>query len=82
MRDQRLFSLAGIWRDDGEVTCFAMLTVESSRAIRSFHAGAMPVIIPPDDRDLWLTGDWKSAQKLVKPPVAQNLVIGETVPGL
>lgn len=82
IKDRRLFTMAGLWRDDGEVAAFAMLTINPSRAVLPFHASAMPVILDSSDHNAWLTADWKSAQKLVAAAPDHQLVIGESVPPL
>lgn len=78
--ESRTFTLAGIWRDDGEVTMFAMLLTSPGPALSRIHPGGVPVIIGSENRADWMTDDWKRAQKLVQPYPAQNLVIGDTIP--
>jgi len=60
MRDERPFGFAGLWErweGDGEVinSC-AILTTEANEVLRPVH-DRMPVILHPDDYELWLEGD-------------------------
>jgi putative SOS response-associated peptidase YedK len=57
-RDGGLIAFAGVWETwagaDGEIDTAAIVTTEANRALRPIHA-RVPVVIPPDDFDLWLS---------------------------
>ena len=60
MRDERPFGFAGLWeRWEGEggrvVNSCAILTTEANEVLRPVH-DRMPVILHPDDYELWLGG--------------------------
>ncbi|MFC4292708.1 SOS response-associated peptidase [Sphingorhabdus arenilitoris] len=63
---QPVMAFAGIWRDS-EVASFALLTTEPNDRIAAINPAAMPVILAPEDQELWLTADWNSAESLVRP---------------
>ncbi len=75
---QPVFAFAGIWRDDGEMRSFAFLTTEPNALIEPVHPKAMPLILHPEDHDVWLRADWKLAQRLVEPYPSQ--LMGEVTP--
>jgi putative SOS response-associated peptidase YedK len=56
---QPIIACAGIWRDS-EIPSFAILT--------SGVTSALPVILQPDDFDIWLHADIKIARRLVESP--------------
>ncbi|MGB8508153.1 MAG: SOS response-associated peptidase [Pyrinomonadaceae bacterium] len=61
MRDERPFGFAGLWeRWEGEgdqvINSCAILTTEANEVLRPVH-DRMPVILHPDDYELWLGGD-------------------------
>jgi putative SOS response-associated peptidase YedK len=58
---QPVIACAGIWRDS-EIPSFAILTSGST--------SALPVILQPDDFDIWLYADLKIARRLVEGPAA------------
>jgi putative SOS response-associated peptidase YedK len=68
---QPVFAFAGIWRDDGEMRSFAMLTTEPNSLIGAVYPKAMPLILHPEDHAVWLSADWKEAQRLVEPYPSQ-----------
>jgi putative SOS response-associated peptidase YedK len=59
-----VFALAGIWRDS-EIATFAMLTTEPNTLVGAVHPKAMPVILHPEDHDIWLRADWPDARRVV-----------------
>jgi putative SOS response-associated peptidase YedK len=59
-----IFALAGIWRDS-EIPSFAIVSTEPNALAEANRAKVMPLILHPQDYGLWLTGDWKQAQRLV-----------------
>jgi putative SOS response-associated peptidase YedK len=50
-------AFAGIWRPSTEGNAFAFLTCEPNPLVAPIHPKAMPVILHPQDYDLWLTGN-------------------------
>lgn len=61
MKDERPFGFAGLWeRWEGEggqvLNSCAILTTEANEVLRPVH-DRMPVILNPDDYELWLGGD-------------------------
>ena len=61
MRDERPFGFAGLWeRWEGEggevVNSCTILTTEANDVLRPVH-DRMPVILHPDNYELWLDGD-------------------------
>jgi len=68
MKDAALMGFAGIWdhwkNPEGETleTC-SILTVASNRLIRPLH-DRMPVILPPEEYDLWLDRNIIDPEKL------------------
>ena len=69
MRDERPFGFAGLWErwegEGGEVVNFcAILTTEANEVLRPVH-DRMPVILHPDDYELWLGADARGLE-LVK----------------
>jgi putative SOS response-associated peptidase YedK len=68
---QPVFAFAGIWRDDGEMRSFAFLTTEPNSLIAPVHPKAMPLILHPEDYDVWLSADWTQARRVVEPYPSQ-----------
>lgn len=66
--DQRLFAMAGVWKDS-EVPSFALLTTAANAALREKGREVMPVILPPslEARQVWLHAGWDRAEKLIAP---------------
>lgn len=66
--DQRLFALAGVWKDS-EVPSFALLTCPANAALRQAGRDVMPVVLPPDRRawSTWLHRGWDRASALLRP---------------
>jgi len=74
-RDQPLFAFAGLWErwkpDTGEaVETFTIVTTDANPAVAKIH-DRMPVILPMDAIDTWLTGPPESALALLKPYEAE-----------
>jgi len=66
-----LFGFAGLWESwqapSGQsVHTFAIVTTEANAAVAPIH-DRMPVIVPLDQVDAWLTGTVEEARALVKP---------------
>ncbi len=70
-KDQRLMSFAGLWETgksmEGQpfVSC-AIITTQANQLMSEIHNTnqRMPVIIEPEDRDIWLTGTASEAVSL------------------
>lgn len=68
MRDKQLFGFAGLWDrwtgEDGKVleTC-TILTTEANEVLRPVH-DRMPVILHPEDYQLWLDEDERKQELL------------------
>lgn len=75
VNDQPIFAFAAIMRQTEDWPSFAILHEESNRLLRHYHDGAMPVIIPREEYALWLSGEWKDAQRLVRPFPAQAMYV-------
>lgn len=71
LEDGLPFAFAGIWErwegGDGDhwETC-AIVTTNANDALRPIHH-RMPVILPPESYEIWLTGEPKDAGALIKP---------------
>ena len=68
MRDGEPFAVAGlweVWEGDGELleTC-TLLTTEANELLAGYH-DRMPVILRPEDYDLWLNAGVRSAERLL-----------------
>jgi putative SOS response-associated peptidase YedK len=68
MRDGEPFAVAGLWESwegGGELleTC-TLLTTEANELLASYH-DRMPVILRPEDYDLWLDAGVRSAERLL-----------------
>lgn len=81
MRDESPFGFAGLWErwegEDGQVinSC-AILTTEANEVLRPVH-DRMPVILHPDDYELWLGGNAREidlVQELLRPYPAEEMV--------
>ena len=71
-----LMAFAGIWRPwsgtrgtkaapvEGEHLLYSFLTCEANSVVKPVHAKAMPVILPPESWDAWLTAPAEEALKL------------------
>jgi putative SOS response-associated peptidase YedK len=69
--EQPLFAFAGLWerwkRADGDaVETFTIVTTEANESVARIH-DRMPVILPMDAIDTWLTGPPGAALQLLKP---------------
>jgi putative SOS response-associated peptidase YedK len=67
-----VFGFAGLWerwrpeKDAEPVETFTIVTAEANQAVARVH-DRMPVILPMDAIDTWLTGPADSAQALLRP---------------
>jgi putative SOS response-associated peptidase YedK len=71
LRGQSLFAFAGLWEswqaaDGAPVETFTIITTEANQAVARIH-DRMPVILPMDAIDTWLTAPPVEACKLLKP---------------
>ncbi|MBV8857547.1 MAG: SOS response-associated peptidase [Acidobacteria bacterium] len=81
MRDERPFGFAGLWeRWEGEggevINSGAILTTEANEALRPVH-DRMPVILHPDDYELWLGGSAREldlVKEVLRPYPAVEMV--------
>lgn len=80
MNDHHLFAFAGLWEvwygpEGEEIRTATILTTEPNPLMSEIH-NRMPVILPPDAYDLWLTPGEASTEKLkqlMKPFDAQAM---------
>jgi putative SOS response-associated peptidase YedK len=70
MQDGRPFAFAGMWecwQKDGEsVESFTIITTEANELLAKYH-DRMPVIVHPNDFDLWLRGEPDDAAVVLQP---------------
>ncbi len=68
MENGRPFALAGLWeiwdRDGEEIRSCTILTTEANRLVGEIHH-RMPVILPPEDYELWLDPSIQEADPLL-----------------
>jgi putative SOS response-associated peptidase YedK len=80
MKDGRPFGFAGLWeRWEGEggrvIYSCAILTTEANEVLRPVH-DRMPVILHPDDYELWLDGDPRKldlVKEMLRPYPAEEM---------
>lgn len=80
LRDERLLGFAGIWekwRDDREtIESCTILTTAANEAVSPMHE-RMPVILRPEDYDLWLDEDVRKrdlVKELLEPYPAPEMI--------
>jgi putative SOS response-associated peptidase YedK len=81
MRDERPFGFAGLWeRWEGEtgqaINSCTILTTEANDVLRPVH-DRMPVILHPDDYELWLDVDARKqdlVKELLRPYAAEEML--------
>ena len=72
LADRSPLTLAGVWdrwtnRDTGEtVESCAVITTEPNALMADIH-DRMPVVVGPDERDVWLTGSPDDARHVLRP---------------
>ena len=68
-KDDRPFGLAGLWerweKQGGPVESCTILTTDANELMQPIHE-RMPVILPPDQYDLWLDPRCQDSEKLAK----------------
>lgn len=70
---EEISAFAGIWRQSDDGAVFAFLTCEPNPLVAPIHPKAMPVILHPEDYQLWLDG--VAAQELAVPFPSQLMEI-------
>lgn len=60
------FSVAGIWREEAQSMVYSMVMTSCAPPMTRIH-DRMPVILAPDDRAQWLSGEPDEAQRLCLP---------------
>jgi putative SOS response-associated peptidase YedK len=76
IREQPIFSFAGIWRPTPEGNAYAFLTCEPNPLVEPIHAKAMPVILHDEDYDRWLDGEVDEVCSLATPFPSQLMAVG------
>jgi len=85
------FALAGLWRpykgnygggEERELITSSMVTTTPNALTKETHPDRMPMILDPDDYDLWLTGTPDEAFELIKPFPAERMVIHQQGVGM
>lgn len=84
-QDDEILTMAGLWErwepeeeDEGPLTTFTILTTDASEGMSHIHP-RMPVLIPPDGRDTWMSRDTDpgEARELLHPPPEDILAARE-----
>lgn len=72
--DNPLMLLAGLWTQNSQLntTSYTILTTSPNAVMAEIH-DRMPVILSPDDVEMWLDGEWDDAKVLAKPSEAKIL---------
>jgi putative SOS response-associated peptidase YedK len=65
--DGEPFCFAGIWEDAPDVERFCILTTAADEQMKPLH-DRMPLIVPPEFTDQWLSGNAKDAEPLLTHP--------------
>jgi len=85
LEDGGLMGVAGLWepwRDPagrGIIRSFTIITTVANEAMAPLH-DRMPVIIAPEDYEIWLTGDPAAAKALLRPCPADRLRLWPVTP--
>src|SRR3546814_8588116 len=61
-RTDTLFPYTTLFRSS-----FALLSTDPNDLLDRHGCAAMPVILQPEDRECWLTAEWRDAARLVTP---------------
>ena len=75
------FAFAGIWRswsgeykgEQTELDTFSMVTTTPNDLVKPIHPTRMPVILPPERHETWLTGSVSEAEDCLAPYPAGNM---------
>lgn len=72
--DQPVFACAGIWRDSDEWgPVYSMVMTEAAESTRAIH-DRMPVILRPEERDIWTNGTADQARALCRPYTGEIVI--------
>ena len=66
MKDGSPFAFAGlweVWRDGEEIRSCTIITTDANELVGEIHK-RMPVILPPEDYDMWLDPDFEEKEAL------------------
>lgn len=74
LREGRPFAFAGLWERWGDLRTCAILTTAANDAVAEVHE-RMPVILPPEDYDLWLDPETRDTEYLL--PLMRPFEAGE-----
>lgn len=78
--DAPVFAMAGLWDvwegDDRDLPCVTILTTEPNDLMTPVH-DRMPVILPSEHEDRWLSGDPDERAELCQPYPAEDLTAYE-----
>lgn len=79
MQDDEPFAFAGLWerwhKDDQEIESCTIIVTEANELMEPFH-DRMPVILSPDDYDLWLDPEFEGKgelQELLRPYPSEEM---------
>ena len=75
LKDQPIFSFAGIWRDTDDGPRMAFLTCEPNETVGAVHPKAMPVILAAERHETWLAAGYDEAVELAKPYPDDKIMI-------
>ena len=89
-KERKLFAFAGLWRHEQiEMNTSArdrdthtIITTSPNDLVKPIHPTRMPVILSPDDFDIWLNGSVDEAQKLLMPYSSKGMHIVRRGKGL
>lgn len=78
LESEEQFFFAGVWKLNGNQSNYAFLTTEPNALIAPIHSKSMPVILKPNECEIWLNGNFKDITNLAKPFDASEMkIIGE-----
>lgn len=75
-----IFAFAGIQRQNEDWPGFAILTTDPNNLLDRYGGTAMPVILQPEDHELWLTAEWRDASRLATAYPGHLMTVGDTPP--
>jgi len=89
LKDERPFGFAGLWdRWEGEggqvINSCTILTTEANEVLRPVH-DRMPVILHPEDYELWLEGEereWALLRELLRPYPGEEMTSHPVSPAI
>jgi putative SOS response-associated peptidase YedK len=81
---QPMFAMAGLWETWGPKESpqesYTMITTEANSLVAEYHAKQrMPVLLDPEDYDLWLTGAPEKSATLLRTYPAEKMKVSELV---